>query len=230
MRTSRTASLALVTVTAAALVGCRRKVASKPAGPCPAPEALAAMVAEKGRELRAACAAYPGVPYYMAGVFTFDARTRKDPRLMLLAGGQGSRTLAFDVVPAPVAELSELIGAADDVRVRIKITQSSLVRLSVWTRTHARPDVLAEEIVLLLQLVAHAPPRLLWAGPGDRTTKAADGCMTDQFVEFQSVFGQQISMVTTARSRPGCPPAGPGVQEPLAVRPRPLAAGREVGP
>jgi hypothetical protein len=146
---------------------------------------------------------------------------------MLLAGGQGSRTLAFDVQPAPTADIARLIASGDDVRVRIKMTQSSqsLVRLGVWARPRGQREVLADEVVVLLQLAAHAPPRILWSGPGDQANKGADGCVTDRFVEFQMLFSQ-LNMLTTARTRPGCPPAGPGVQEQLPLRPVPLAPGR----
>src|SRR5205823_1077994 len=121
--------------------GCRRKVVTKAAGPCPRPEALAALVAERGRELRTGCAGYPNAPYWMAGALSFDAGTRRNPKLVLLAGGQGSRTMAFDVQPAPLADIARLIAASDDVRVRIKLTQSSqsLVRLGVWARPKAQP-------------------------------------------------------------------------------------------
>lgn len=216
----------------AAGTGCHRRPKLVPAGPCPRPEALAAMVAAPGREVRTACAGYANAPYWMAGAVSYANGTGADARLVLLSGGQGVHAMAFDVPAVPTADLTRLVAGSDDVRARVTLTLQgqNLLRLGVWGRPRGRPDLLADEIAVVLQLVAHAPPRLLWAGAGDQTTKGADGCIVDHFVEFQMTFGQQLAMITRARGRPGCPPTGPGVQEMVGSRPVPLPPGRPAGP
>jgi hypothetical protein len=172
--------------------------------------------------------------YWMAGALSYGGAAA--PRLHLITGGVWSRTLAFDVEPAPVEAIAELVGASLDVAVRIKARpEGRLVRLGVVGRRG--PDgIESDEIAVLLELVAHAPPRLLWSGRGDQARLTADGCIDERLVDFQMLFGRRLEMFVTGRSRPRVAgagarcAAGPGLQESLAPNPVALKAGRVIGP
>lgn len=221
------------------LAGCRK--ASRPvpvaaprppdAGPgaCPPPAELEALLAEPGRSVRTACHAHGDVPYWLGAALSVDPTGAGEPRLQFLSGGITSRGIVFEVEPLPDGALRDLVSGSESVEVRVRVGRGnrSLVRLGVLGRRAAKEGVLGEELAAVLQLTAHAPPRLLWAGAGDRIT-AEGNCVVEQQVDFQMLFGKQLDMVTSYRSAPGCP-GGPGTQEPLAVRPTPLAPGRRLG-
>ena len=54
---------------------------------------------------------------------------------------------------------------------------------------------------MLLQLVAHQPPKILWTGPGDQITTEG-GCISEQLVEFEMLFRTRLERFNITRSRP----------------------------
>jgi hypothetical protein len=79
---------------------------------------------------------------------------------------------------------------------------------------------------VVLQMVAHKPPRVLWVGTGDQV-RVEGGCVTEQAVGFEMPFGTRLEVVRSVRARPaeagGKLPAGcassPGTQEPVDFKP-----------
>jgi hypothetical protein len=162
------------------------------------------------RPLRTACTVlYEGF-YWGAAALTYSEKGAAQPTFHFLTGGPHSRTLVYDVEPAPAKEIEALIRSSQEVRVTIRRTRGdrSLVRMGVIGTSGgpARPE--SREIGVLLQLVAHAPPKILWWGPGDQTTVEPDGCVAEQTVDFELLFRTRLERFTTTRARPGAPPAG----------------------
>jgi len=227
-----------------ALAGCKRRdraptVAAVPvdAGPgnaCPGPAALALLVAPSGGAVHSDCYTLSVGRYWLAAALTREAARSDAPRLQLLSGGFGPRVTAFDVQPAPTDEIAALLREAPAVQVRLRSSRSdpSLVRIAVRAE---HPDGQAREVAVLLQLVAHAPPRLLWSGPGDQVTLEGP-CLVQRTVDFDMLFGRRLEMTTHTRARgrdgkphPACT-GGPGTQESLGARGIALPAGRPLGP
>jgi hypothetical protein len=193
------------------------------------------MVAEPERTLRVDC--YPFSPFFWTAVaLNYDPKGVAAPKVSFVTGGPGFRALAFDVDPGPTEPIAQLIKAsrAVEVRVRPTRTRQRLVRLGIIGR-HDDKGTDREELAMVLELVAHSAPHLIWAGPGDRATPAADGCISERTVEFEMPFRRELEVFTATGSRPGspgksCPPAGPGIQESAPLRGVPLRPARPVGP
>jgi hypothetical protein len=205
---------------------------------CPPPQAFAGLATAKGRALRTGCQVlYEGF-YWGAGAVSWNEQGPAQPTVHFLTGGPFSKTLVFDVEPAPVKELEALIRGSREVSMNIRRPRGdrSLVRMGVVGigGTPARPE--SREIGLLLQLVAHAPPKLLWWGPGDQTSvDPASGCVSEQTIDFELLFRTRLERFTSSRSRPlpgakpgaTCPPAS-SMQDEMAYQataikaPRPL--------
>jgi hypothetical protein len=245
-------------VTALALAGCRKKsppappptaqpaptarplAASRPdAAPisCPAPESFATLAAKKGRTLRSGCVVlYEGF-YWGAAALTYNEKGPAQPALHFLTGGPHSRTLVFDVEPAPAKEIEALIRGSREVAVNIRRPRGdrSLVRMGVVGKSGTADKPQSREIGVLLQLVAHSPPKILWWGPGDETSVEANGCVHEQTVDFELLFRTRLQRFTTSRARPpadgkpetGCSPPS-SMQDEVAYQataiksPRPL--------
>jgi hypothetical protein len=234
------------------LSGCRKRAAppateQKPAaatapGPgapttvvnCPGPETFAPVDTAKGRVLHSACVVYAPGRYWLATTLSYDQKTGKSPRLSFLTGGFGPRITIFDVEPIPAEQITKLVTEGRNVGVKIRRTRedTSLVRLGVVADSGdaAKPET--HEVGMLLQLVAHAPPKVLWVGPGDQSAVGADGCITEQVVDFELLFRTRLERFTTQRSRPA-PGAknpscstGPSMQDSVPYQPVALKKGR----
>jgi hypothetical protein len=179
---------------------------------CPPAQAFAALAApggknagqNAGRSLRTGCVVlYEGF-YWGAAALTFNEKGPAQPALHFLTGGPHSRTLVFDVDPAPAKEIEALIRSSRQVAVNIRRPRGdrSLVRMGVVgnSGTPERPE--SREIGVLLQLVAHAPPKILWWGPGDQTSVEPNGCQNEQTVDFELLFRTRLQRFTTSRARP----------------------------
>jgi hypothetical protein len=203
---------------------------------CPSGEALARALIPAGRTSQVDCFVSAGGFYWMAGALHHEAKGPAEPRLVLASGGLGDRVVVYDVEPAPIAALTDLMGRSEQVAVRVRPAgghQRKLVLFGVVGRRGgaARPE--SEEVLLLLELVAHKPPRLLWTGPGDQATLGPDGCLSERTIDFQMLFST-VEMVTTHRARrpgaggpSGCP-APQSMQESLAPRPVALRSPRTI--
>jgi hypothetical protein len=241
----RSAALAALLV-GSLTAGCRRrappappaaKVATPPGLPdvrCPAAAELSALLAEAGRSVRTDCTVLAPGFFWAAAALSTDDKGSAPPRLSFVSGGPGLRTISFDVEPPAPDPVARLVASSKALAVRIRVTRSRqhLVRLGVVGRPDDKsPD--SDEVALVLQLVAHAPPHLVWVGPGDQTRLASDGCLTERTVEFEMPFRRNIEVFTSSRARPTagkpCPPAGPGTQESVTARGVPLRPGRAVG-
>ena len=231
--------------------GCRKKAeppapakppaTSAPAAPetvvnCPGKETFAPMETAKGRVLHSDCVVYAPGRYWLATTLSYEEKTGKSPKLSFLTGGFGPRITVFDVEPMPAEEITKLVSGSREVAVKIRRTRSdsALVRLGVMGTQGdaAKPE--SREVGMLLQLVAHAPPKLLWVGPGDQTTVGSDGCINEQVVDFELLFRTRLERFTTQKSRPvpggkagSCASsAGPSMQDSVAYQPVALKKGR----
>jgi hypothetical protein len=121
----------------------------------------------------------------------------------------------------------------NDLRVSIRkpSTDSHLVRIGVFG-LHGGDRAEADELVAVLKLVAHAPPQLLWTGPGDQVRTTADGCVAERTVDFDMPFGDKLEMTTMSRAHrkdPKVKATCPGVQntqQTLDSRGQPLPPSR----
>jgi hypothetical protein len=245
LRAAFTAILALLL--AAPLAGCRKRPSQPPvprAAPaaqtgsvrCPAPAALAVLVAEPGRTVRVDCFPYSPQYFWTAAALSYDPKgAGPPPRLSFVTGGPGLATLAFDIDPGPTAAIDHLIRASQGVGVRIKPARSRqhLVRLGVIGQHDPRASegLQSEELGLVLQLVAHAPPKLIWTGPADQTVIGPDGCVTERTLEFEMPFRRDLEVFTSSQARAAaggkaCPSGGPGTQETVPARGIALKAAR----
>jgi hypothetical protein len=164
---------------------------------CPPPETFAPVSTQQGRALRALrtdCVVFSPGRYWLAAALSYDQKTGKAPRLHLLSGGTGSRIIVFDVEPLPTTEVEALIKQSKEVAVTVRKTREdrALVRMGIIGRsgTPDRPE--QREAGILLQLAAHAPPKMLWLGPGDQTTTGNDGCITEQAIDFELLFRSRL--------------------------------------
>jgi hypothetical protein len=240
--TRRPAHLAGPLLLALALApGCRKHSAPRPPaglqGPgaitCPRPEELARMVQENGREARADCVVYAPGFFWLAAALSYDQGSGANPRLSLIYGG-GAPTI-FEGLPVDGAALTALIkaNAGQDLRVSIRkpSRDSKLVRVGVYGQ-HGGDHPVADEQVMVLRLVAHAPPEVLWTGPGDQIRTEPSGCVSERTVDFEMPFAERLEMTTAQRAHPRdasskqpCP-AAPSGQATVDYKPRPLPPSR----
>jgi len=205
---------------------------------CP-PESTFTPLGGKGRVLHTACTVFSPGRYWLATTLSYDQKPGKAgraPKMSFLSGSPGGRIIVFDVQPLPVAAIAALIKDNKQVGVQIRRTREdrSLVRLGITgsSANPAKPDL--REIGMLLQLVAHQPPKILWTGPGDQITTEGD-CISEQRVEFEMLFRTRLERFNMTRTRPvegGKPEAcaaGPSMQETVAFQGVSLARGRTLG-
>jgi len=215
-----------------ALAGCRRHAVPTTAGAvCPPAARIAALVGGRGRTVIADCVAYAPGFFWLGATLAYDSATKQDPRLSLIYGGHPPR--AYDIGAAPADVLTRLISGNQDLRVSVRKPSpaSHVVRLGVYGQhgDHNHPE--ADELVVILGLVAHAPPQILWMGDGDRIRTAADGCIALRTVDLDIPFGDRLEMATAERSRRAdgtpapCPP-GRNMRQTIGYRPTPLPQGR----
>jgi hypothetical protein len=202
--------------------------------PSPAEATLLALVAEPGRTAHVGCVDYSS--YFWAGTaLSVDDSGKTPPRLSFITGGPGTAVYAFDVDPGPTAAIAELIKTSRKITVRTLRTRSSqhLVRMGVVGQRDDKGT--SDEIALVLMLVAHSAPHIVWAGPGDQTSLAADGCVQERRLDFEMPFRRDIQVFSHSSSHPPaggnqtCPPEGPGTQETYPARTVPLKPGRPLG-
>jgi hypothetical protein len=226
----------LVLCAAATMVGCKKK--PPPARPgivqpdpnsvvCPPIERIVHAVEQdqKGRAVRASCVVFAPGYYWLGAAVSYDPKTKGDVRVHMISGGQSPRI--SDVDPLPAAALAELVKNSDDVEARIRRgSDNRLVRMGVLgRRKNQQPE--AEEIGMVLQLKAHAPPLLIWIGQGDQSS-TQDGCHLERSVDFEMPFGNRLEMITTTRAKgtgAGCK-SSPGSQEQIETKGLALKAGR----
>jgi hypothetical protein len=227
----------LVVCVAAALAGCKKKrPPASTAFPRPDPNSVvcppldklvhAVEQDQKGRTVRASCLVFAPGYYWLAAAVSYDPKTRGDVRVHLISGGQAQRI--SDVEPLPAGALDKLLQNSDDVEARIRRgPDNRLVRLGVLgRRKNQQPE--AEEIGMVLLLKAHAPPLLVWLGPGDQVT-TQDGCRLERSVDFEMPFGNRLEMITSTRAQGGANcRSGPGSQEQIESKGVALKAGRSL--
>jgi hypothetical protein len=192
----------------------------------------------KGRVLRTSCIVFSPGRFWTAVAFSYDEKTREDPRMGLISGAASGRAMIFDLVPLPTAPIEKLLQESAEVGVQIRKTRNdeSLIRLGVTGGPGAgKPD--RQEIGMLVQLVAHQPPQILWVGPGDQVVTEPNGCITEQRIEFELLFRTRLERLTvggslpdaTGKVPPQCPASGPSTQETVPFRGVPLPSGRYFG-
>jgi hypothetical protein len=172
--------------------------------------------------------------FWLAVALSYQPDSAENPRLAMIYGGQPMR--AFDLEPIPQDLLTKLIKANPDLRVSIRkpAAESHLVRVGVFGQHGDQAE--ADELVAVLQLVAHAPPHLLWTGAGDQVRTTPEGCVAERTVDFDMPFGDRLEMTTTARSHRKDPkgkqscPAGQSTQQTVEYRALALKAARTLGP
>lgn len=205
---------------------------------CPGPETFAPLDTTKGRVLHSGCVVFSPGRYWLGTALSYEQKTGKDPKLFFLTGGFGPRITVFDIEPIAAEQITKLVTTGRNVGVKIRRTRedTSLVRLGVFADTGdaAKPET--NEIGMLLQLVAHAPPKVLWTGPGDQIATGSDGCITEQVVDFELLFRTRLERFTSQRSRPA-PGAknpscatGPSMQDSVPYQPLALKKGRLLNP
>jgi hypothetical protein len=171
--------------------------------------------------------------FWLGTALGYDEKTGKNPRLALLAGSPGAKITMFDVTPLPTAAIEKLLAESKEVEVRIRKTRedNALVRLGIAGGPDDKPD--SREVGILLQLMAHQPPKLLWVGNGDQVTSDAEGCVIEQKVDFELLFRTRLEQFSIGKIRPGSngkiPPTckiSPSTQESLNYQAMALPAGR----
>jgi hypothetical protein len=199
---------------------------------CPDTTAIAKILGEPAALLRSGCFGFPYGTYWMAGVVHHDRKTGAPPRVQLVAGGSGPGATVFDVKGPATETVAALAKRSDDLEVTLKAGRRSLVRFGIAGRRGGT----SEEIAIVLQLVAHSPPKLVWVGAGDQVTAAANGCVSETRVSFDTLFGSRLEIYVNHRARraddkpgPPCPAAGLGSQETVQMNGVALEAGRRVG-
>ncbi|HEY0710669.1 MAG TPA: hypothetical protein VGG33_27950 [Polyangia bacterium] len=197
--------------------------------------AKAAKSGGKGRAWRSSCIVFAPGRFWTAAVLSFEEKTRKDPRIGLVSGSPNGKAMIFDVVPLPTAAIEKLLSESAEIGVQIRKTREdeSLLRIGVTGGPGGgKPD--KREFGLLLQLVAHHPPQMLWVGPGDEVVSEPNGCVTEQRIEFELLFRTRLERLTVAAALPDssgkvppqCAGGGPSTQETVAYKPLPLPSGR----
>ena len=170
---------------------------------CPPADTFATLTPGKGRALQTACVVLYEGYYWGAAALSWNQKGPARPSLHFVTGGPTSRTLVFDVEPAPARDIESLIRSSPKVAVSIRSSRGdrSLVRMGVVGQSGSPTRPESRELGVLLQLVAHAPPKILWWGPGDQTS-VADGCVTEQTVDFELLFRTRLERFTSTRARP----------------------------
>lgn len=230
-------SLALLCF-AALLGGCKKKPVEKPASligrpsaarlptiVCPPADKLTKAVEgdQKGRTVKTACVVFAPGYYWLAAAVSYEPKTGANPRVHMISGGMAGRI--SDIDPLPSAAITDLVKTSDDVDVQIrKGSDNRLVRMGVRGRHGDDSD----EVGMVLQLVAHAPPKLLWVGAGDQK-RTGGGCTTERRVDFEMPFGTRLEMMTAVRATggPECK-GGPTSQEQIESRGVAQKAGRDL--
>ena len=224
--------LMVLCLSASLASGCKKKRPAALKGPdpdsvvCPSPDRIVHAVEQdqKGRAVRAACVVFAPGDYWLGVAVSYDPKTTSEVRLHLLSGGQAQRI--SEIEPIPTDAIAALIKKSDAVEVHIrKGPDNRLVRLGVVGRRGGqKPE--ADEVGMVLQLVAHAPPRLLWVGPGDEV-RTTDGCTVERTVDFEMPFGNRLEMISSVRAKGGsnCT-SGPSSQEQIESKGVALKAGR----
>jgi hypothetical protein len=164
--------------------------------------------------------------YWLGAAVSFDPKTKSDVRVHMLTGGQTQRI--SEVEPLPAEALTRLIQSSDTVEARIRKAagENRLVRMGVVGRRRGGKQPEAEEIGMVLQLVAHAAPKLLWVGPGDEV-RTEGGCTIERTVDFEMPFGSRVEMITSARGKGGAKcSGGPASQQQIESRGVSLKIGR----
>jgi hypothetical protein len=189
------------------------------------------------RALRSACVVFAPGRFWLAAVLGYDEKTGKNPRLAMISGSPSSKMMVFDVAPLPVAPIEKLLAESKEVNVHIRKTRDdhALVRMGISGGPDDKPD--SREIGVLLQLVAHQPPKILWVGDGDKVTTEANGCIVEQTVDFELLFRTRLEQFTLGKVRPGpggtVPPAcqvSPSTQESLNYQALALPPGHVYDP
>jgi hypothetical protein len=211
----------------------------------PGAKAKAAPAKRKGakaptRALRSACVEFAPGRFWLAALLTFEEGTGKNPRLGLVSGttptpsGPDARWMLFDVAPLPTESIEKLIASSAETAVQIRRTRNDtgLIRLGVTGGPGGgKPD--RQEVGVLLQLVAHRPPRILWEGPGDQIATQPDGCVTESTVDFELLFRSRLERFTigkvlpdaNGKIAPTCK-ADPSMQESVGMNAVSLSPGR----
>jgi hypothetical protein len=155
------------------------------------------------RALRSACVVFAPGRFWLAAVLGYDEKTGKNPRLALISGSPSSKLMVFDVAPLPPAPIEKLLAESKEVNVHIRKTREDhgLVRMGISGGPDDKPD--SREVGILLQLVAHQPPKILWVGDGDQVTTDAEGCIIEQAVDFELLFHTRLEQFTITKVRPG---------------------------
>jgi hypothetical protein len=200
-------------------------------GSCPSPEKIAEAFKAEGRAVRSRCEHFPIGNYWLIFALTYDQARKADPRLALVSGGPAYGASIFDVEPAPVAAIEKLLQSSESVDVTLR-SDRNLLRIGVMGSRGGAKRPEADEVILVLQRVAHSAPRLLFSGMGDQIA-VEGGCVSERQVRFEMLFGTRLEMTSMRRVRPlepgtkppGCE-AGPGMQESIDARPLPLKKGR----
>jgi hypothetical protein len=176
------------------------------------------------------CVAYNESMFWLAGALIRVPGAA--PRLALVSGSPFVRWLVYDVEPAPIDAIKQLVARSADVQLRVRNgrRERKLVRLGVVGR-HKPDSPDSEEVIVLLRLGAHAPPELVWMGPGDEVTTTPGGCVNERTVDFELLFGTRVEMFASNRIRKKAAdcPGGMDTQETVTARPQRLAPGRPVG-
>jgi hypothetical protein len=210
--------------------GCRKRLPPQPSVPqtpdpggpaCPSGEELARRVAEPGRTVRAQCLLFAPGFYWLGVALSYDPRGASPPRLRYLSGSTVTRV--YELEPAPTDAIATLIKNSQDVDVQIRKgrSESRLVRLGVVGR---RASGEADEVGMVLQLVAHKQPQVLWTGAGDERRRSG-GCVVDRRVDFEMPFGDRLEMVTSFHAPSGCP-TPPASQQTIEYRGVSIKPGR----
>jgi len=217
-----------------------------PAGPsleCPPPTTFAPLSTEKGRKLETACVVFASGLYWLATALEYDEKTGANPALYFMSGNASGRVMVYDLKPAPTEAIQKLIQDSKRVSMQIRRTHNdnALVRLGVMGHMGEGENADRVEVGMLLKLVAHAPPQVLWVGEGDRRVTGPDGCVEEQVIDFELLFRTRLEKFATARAYPApgnktatCRP-GPSMQDSVAFkpvsleRPRPLVPEGEAG-
>jgi hypothetical protein len=231
----RSCVAALSLALALGALGCKKK---KPTGipgrpdpnsvVCPPPDRLARAVEQdqKGRAVHTACVVFAPGYYWLGAAVSYDPKTKSDVRVHMLTGGAAQRI--SEVEPLPAEALSALIKSSDTVEARIRKagSETRLVRMGVMGRRSGGKQPEAEEVGMVLQLVAHAAPKLLWVGAGDEV-RTEGGCTIDRTVDFEMPFGNRLEMITSARGKggPQCG-GGPASQQQIESRGVSIKIGR----
>jgi hypothetical protein len=205
--------------------------ATKPSITCPSKAEIARALGAADRRVEADCLAYGESMFWLAGALVFGATPAEKPRLALVSGSPWVRWLVYDVDPAPLEAIDQLVRGSEDVQLRMRNgrRERRLVRLGVVGRPKkGAPD--SVEILTLLRLGGHGPPEVVWTGKGDEVTTTPGGCVSERSIDFELLFGTRVEMFTTNKTRKPAAdcPGGMDLQETLTSRPVRMKPGRPI--